>query len=124
MGLEKSDSIRNDFSLIVSAFSSLSIFDVSIIALFKSFVVLDLLLLSSSVLLFLFILSILDSLVESQNFAIENSDLTIEEVEFLNQSTSVGFVFLNPVLIISSLNFSGGSNFIEDLVAEIKNGLD
>jgi hypothetical protein len=111
-------------SVVHSSLSSLGVVDVLVIAESELFVVLGGLLFDSFELLVAFIGGSLDSLGEGGDFLFEVGDFTVEDIEFFGDFVLGSFVFFNPVLVVSSFDFSGLSDLVEELLAEINDLLD
>jgi hypothetical protein len=87
-------------------------------------VVLNLLLVGSVQLFVSFGGGVVDSLVEGGNFLFEVGNLSIGLVEFVVGLFFGSVVFLDPMLIVSSFDFSGLGNLFEELVAKGDDVLD
>lgn len=66
----------------------------------------------------------LDSLGEGGDFLFQVGDFTVELVEFFSDFVSGSFVLSNPVLVVFSFDFSGLGDLVEELLAEVDDGLD
>jgi len=116
--LEQADGLGDDFSVLTSLVSSLRILDVLVITVLELLVVLDLLLLSSLILFDLLVLVHGDSLVKSGDFVLEVGNLSDDLVQLGIEVLSVLVVFSDPVLVGSSLDFSGFGDLVQELLAD------
>jgi len=71
-----------------------------------------------------FIGGAVDSLGEGSNFLFQVRNFTIEGVELVRDFSLGSFVFFNPVLVISSFDFSRLSDLVQEGLAKVNNGLD
>jgi len=119
--LEQTNGITNNFSFVISSFSSISESNILVITVFKGFVVLFLFLLSSNFLFFLFVLGIGDSLVQGGDFGVQVGDLSGQFIDSVLELSSGGVVFRDEVVVILSFDFSGFSNLVQKLVTKSDN---
>lgn len=124
LSIKETDGLGNDFLRLISLVSVFGVLDVFIITDSDLFVVLGLLLLSSEVLFGLLVLSNGDSLVKGGDFEFEVSDLSVDVVKLVTKSLSGGFVFGNPMLVSSSLDFSGFGDLVEEFITDGDDLLD
>jgi hypothetical protein len=124
LSIKETDGLGNDFLRLISLVSVFGVLDVFIITDSDLFVVLGLLLLSSEVLFSLLVLSNGDSLVKSGDFGFEVTDLSVNVVKLIFETLSGGFVFMDPMLVSSSLDFSGFSNLVEEFITDGDDLLD
>jgi len=116
--------LGNDFLGLISLLSVFGVLDVLVVTDSDLLVVLGLLLLSSGVLFGLFVLGDGDSLVEGGNFGFEVSDLGVDVVQLVLETLSGDLVLMDPMLVGSSLDFSGLGNLVKELVTDLDDLLD
>jgi len=116
--------LGNDFLGLISLLSVFGVLDVLVVTDSDLLVVLGLLLLSSGVLFGLFVLGDGDSLVEGGDFGFEVSDLGVDVVQLVFETLSGDLVLMDPMLVGSSLDFSGLGNLVEELVTDGDDLLD
>jgi hypothetical protein len=122
--LQEGNGIRNNFSVVHSSLSSLRVVNILVIAESKFLIVLGGFLFNSFKLFVSFIGGSSDSLGEGSNFLFQVGDFTVECVKLISDFSLGSFVLFNPVLVVSSFNFSGLSDLVQELLAEVNNLLD
>lgn len=106
MSVEESNSIGDDFSIIISGLSSLGVVDVFIIAPSGLVILLDCLVIDSSLLIGLLLSSHVDSSGQDINGVIELSNLSLFLIDSLLDGILGILVLFDPVRVGSSLKFS------------------
>jgi hypothetical protein len=104
--------------------SSLGVVDVLVVAESELFVVLGRFLLDSLLLFGSFVCGGLDSLGEGGDFLFQVGDFTVDLVELFGDFSLGSLVLVNPVLVVSSFDFSGLGDLVEELLAEVDNLLN
>lgn len=104
--IEQGDSIRDDFSVIISGLSSLGVVEVFIITPLSFISLLDVLFINSGLLISLLLSSHIDSSGQNINSIVKIGDLRFFFTDsFLDTVLGVG-IFFNPMSIGSSLKLS------------------
>jgi hypothetical protein len=122
--LQEGDGIRNNFSVVHSSLSSLGVVNVLVIAESEFLIVLGRLLSNSFQLFVSFVGGSSDSLGEGGDFLFQVGDFRVECVKLFSDFSLGSFVLFNPVLVVSSFDFSGLGDLVQELLAEVNNLLD
>lgn len=124
LGIEQGNSIRDDFSIVISGLSSLGVVEVFIITPLSLISFLDGFLINSGLLVSLLLSSHIDSSGQNIDSVVQLSDLGLFVVDSLLDGVLGVSILFNPMLVGSSLKLSRFRDLGNNFLAELNNLLD